>query len=86
MAASRITLVALVAVSAAQAPGAAQTTEDLRFSTTEPGGFFSVASRHDRVAAGAPRADDAGAESGTAYVFDASTAQQLVRQIGRAHV
>ena len=76
---SRLALLALVAVSAAQAPGAAQTTEDLRFSTADPGGFFSVASRHDRVAAGAPRADHAGTESGTAYVFDASTAQQLVR-------
>ena len=76
---SRLALLALVAVPAAQAPGAAQTTEDLRFSTADQGGFFSVASRHDRVAAGAPRADHAGTESGTAYVFDASTAQQLVR-------
>ena len=76
---SRLAIAALVAASAAHGPVAAQTTEDLQLSTSDPGGFFSVASRQGRVAAGAPRADHAGVESGTAYVFDAGTGQQVVR-------
>lgn len=76
---SRPALFALVVASSADVFGAAQTTEDIQFSTSDPGGFFSVASRGDRVAAGVPRAAHAGTESGSAYVFDAATGQQLLR-------
>lgn len=58
---------------------AAQTTEDFLLSNSDPGGFHSIAVRHNRIVAGAPQADFAGSEKGAAYLFDATTGQQLLR-------
>ena len=75
----RAVLASALIASTAPMSAAAQTTEDLLLPTSDPGGFHSIAVRHNRIVAGAPQADFAGSEKGTAYLFDATTGQQLVR-------
>ena len=75
----RAFLASALIASTAPMSAAAQTTEDLLLPTSDPGGFHSIAIRHDRIVAGAPQAEFAGPEKGTAYLFDAATGQQLLR-------
>ena len=75
----RAFLASALIASTAPMSAATQTTEDLLLPTSDPGGFHSIAIRHDRIVAGAPQAEFAGPEKGTAYLFDAATGQQLLR-------
>ena len=76
---SNALLTSALIASSATVPATAQTTEDVQLPNSDPGGFHSIAIRPDRIVAGAPQAEFAGPEKGTAYLFDAATGQQLLR-------